>query len=498
MTLPSLLAALAITFMAGTSAAERTWIGNVTLVSPERLDHVEKGGVLIEDGRIVAVERGDVKPPEGAAVVDGKGRFLVPGLIDSHVHLALFPGTFDTASLDPAMVRAYFEQLPRSYLYYGYTSLVDLIVFDKPVLDDFRKAPLHPDLYDCGEAVPMALGYPMAIVPPEMAYKAFPNFLFDPAHPVPIPAEMKPEDHTPEAAVARVKASGAICLKTFIEPGIGKSRKLPVPSAEMLSRLRKAASAAGLVMVVHANRFDTQRMALDAGVDVIAHGMWSWGEFDSAKDVPPEIATFLDRVAASGVGYQPTMRVIYGESVYFDPHYLDDPDMRKVVPAALIEWFKSSQGGEFAKQIAPPGASAAAMTDLYMNGLLRRDRLVTAYLDRKGADLIFGTDTPSAPTYGNLPGLNGYLEMKEWRAAGVPLAHIFRAATLDNAKRFHLEQDLGSIEPGKAANLLLMDKSPLDSLDAYDSIVTVWIRGKPVPREALAANPAPPSLPAAR
>ena len=266
----------------------------------------------------------------------------------------------------------------------------------------------------------------------------------------------------------------------------------------MLARLRKAATAAGLVMVVHANRFDTQRMAMDAGVDVIAHGMWQWGELDSAKEVPPEIAAFLDRVASSGVGYQPTMRVIYGESVYFDPKYLDDPDMYKVVPRAMVEWFKSPQGGQFVKAIAPPGASAAAMTDMYMNGLLRRDRLVTAYLDRKGGDLIFGTDTPSAPTYGNLPGLNGYLEMKEWVAAGVPLARIFRAATLDNAKRFNLDRDVGSIEPGKAANLLLMDKNPLQTLDAYDSIVTVWIRGKPVAREALAANPAPPSRPAAR
>jgi len=184
--------------------------------------------------------------------------------------------------------------------------------------------------------------------------------------------------------------------------------------------------------------------------------------------------------------------------VYFDPRYLDDPEMYKVVPRALVEWFKSPQGGQFVKAIAPPGASAAVMTDMYMNGLLRRDRLVTAYLDRKGANLIFGTDTPSAPTYGNLPGLNGYLEMKEWVAAGVPLSRIFRAATLDNAKRFHLDNDLGSIEPGKAANLLLMEKSPLETLDAYDSIVTVWIRGKPVAREALAASPAPPSRPGAR
>lgn len=493
--------ALASFFLAialSAAAAERTWIGNVTLVSPERLDQVEKGGALIEDGRIVAVERGDVKPPEGAAIVDGKGRFLVPGLIDSHVHLALFPGTLDTAALDPAMVRAYFDQLPRSYLYYGYTSLVDLIVFDKPVLDDFRKAPLHPDLYDCGEAVPMAGGYPLVLFPPAIAYKAFPNFLVDPAHPTPVPAGTKPEDHTPEAAVARVKASGAICVKTFIEKGFMKDKALPIPSAEMLARLRKASTAAGLVLMVHANNLEAQRMALDAGVDVIAHGMWEWGRFDGAKDVPKEVATVLDRVAATHTGYQPTFRVLFGESAYFDPAYLEMPALHKVVPSALIDWFKSPQGQQFRKELAPPGVSDQAMIDNYTYGPLRRVRLATEYLDRKGGDLLFGTDTPSAPTYGNLPGLNGYLEMKEWDAAGISLARIFRAATLDNAKRFRLDRDVGSIEPGKAANLVLMEKSPLESLDAYDSIVTVWIHGRPVAREALAANPAPPSRPAAR
>ncbi len=133
-------------------------------------------------------------------------------------------------------------------------------------------------------------------------------------------------------------------------------------------------------------------------------------------------------------------------------------------------------------------------------GPLRRVRQATAYLDRKGANLIFGTDTPSAPTYGNLPGLNGYLEMQQLaNKAGLSLEQIFRAATISNARRFKIDsQDVGSIEPGKAANPVLMEKSPLESVDAYDSVVTIWIRGQSVPREALAASPAPPSRPAGR
>lgn len=113
---------------------------------------------------------------------------------------------------------------------------------------------------------------------------------------------------------------------------------------------------------------------------------------------------------------------------------------------------------------------------------------MVAYLASKDANFLFGTDTPSSPTYGNLPGLNGYLEMKQLRQAGMSLAQIFKAATINNAREFRMDSRLGTIEPGKIANLVLMRKSPLESVDAYDTITTVILHGKPIPRESLAAD----------
>jgi imidazolonepropionase-like amidohydrolase len=65
---------------------------------------------------------------------------------------------------------------------------------------------------------------------------------------------------------------------------------------------------------------------------------------------------------------------------------------------------------------------------------------------------------------------------------------IFKAATISNAREFKLDSQVGTIEPGKIANLVLLRKSPLESLDAYDSIVTVWVHGKPVLRDSLAVG----------
>src|SRR5258708_22488373 len=161
-TFASFLPVAAIAQAARNQEPDRTWITNVNIVSPEKLDQIEKGSVLIERGRIVSVQRRNgAKKPAGATVVSGEGQFLIPGLIDSHVHLASVPGmrpevNFGPAEAKPASIKEYLKQLPRSYLYFGYTTLVDLAVIDRRVLDDFRQAPLHPDLYDCGESLPFA------------------------------------------------------------------------------------------------------------------------------------------------------------------------------------------------------------------------------------------------------------------------------------------------------------------------------------------------------
>jgi imidazolonepropionase-like amidohydrolase len=472
----------------------RIWITDVTIISPENLDHIAEGSVLIEDGRIVRIERRKgIKEGTEATVVSGKGQFLIPGLIDSHVHLAFVPGmklemSFDSDTAKPRMIKEYFKQLPRSYLYFGYTTLVDLAVIDRRALDEFRQAPLHPDLYDCGPSLPIANGYPMSFAPPAKRFELFPNFIYDPKQAFSIPSEYQAQDHTPTAAVSRVKTSGGICVKTYFERGFGRDRNLPVISPEALSQIRKAATQDGLVLMMHANSFEAQKFAVDGNVDVIAHGMWHWGDLDRQTDLPAEIKLLLDQIVEKKIGYQPTFQVLQGELAYFDPEYLKLEAIPKVIPREMLEWFNSPEGKWFKKEIVEDDTPDAAMLEMYDRGPLRRERQVVAYLAGKDANFLFGTDTPSAPTYGNLPGLNGYLEMQQMQKAGLSLKQIFRAATINNAREFKLDSQIGTIEPGKIANLILLKKSPLESVDAYDSIVTVWVHGRPISRDSLAAN----------
>ena len=396
--------------------------------------------------------------------------------------------SFGPDAAKPVMISEYLKQLPRSYLYFGYTTLVDLAVVERRVLDEFRQAPLHPDLYDCGQSLPIANGYPMSFAPPATRFQVFPNFIYDPKQASSIPSEYKPEDHTPAAAVAKVKNSGGICVKTYFERGFGRDRNLPVISADNLAEIRKDATQAGLVLMMHANSFEAQKFAVDGDVDVIAHGMWNWGDLENQSELPAEIKSLLDRIVDKRIGYQPTIQVMGGLRAYFDPQYLTMQAIPKVIPAEMLEWFRSPQGKWFKKEISEGDVPDAAMLEGFDGGPLRRVRQTVGYLASKDADFLFGTDTPSAPTYGNLPGLNGYLEMQQLKKAGLSLEQIFRAATINNAREFKIDSQVGTIEPGKIANLVLLKKSPLESIDAYDSIVTIWVHGKQVSRDNLAAN----------
>jgi hypothetical protein len=471
------------------NASGAIWITNVRLVSPERLDRIEPGSVLVENGRIAAVERGaKARKPAGATLVDGKGYFLTPGLIDSHVHLHAVPGmSAEQAAAQPSMQQQYFRQLPRSFLYYGFTTVIDLALADRGVIDRFNAAPLHPQVVHCGEPLVFANGYPMSFAAPGVRFETFNNFIYDPAQAAAIPSRYQSEEHTPEAGVARVKRAGGICVKTHIEHGFGREHNLPIMGPAVFAQVRAAATASGLVLVTHANALETQTAAVASGADVLAHGMWHWGALDRETELPAQVKTLLDEIAAKGIGYQPTMQVLYGLRAYFDPAYLNDPAVAKVVPKAMLAWFLSDEGKWFKQELAEEGEDDATALK-GMEAPLRRQAQVVAYLAGKDANLVLGTDTPSSPTFGNLPGLNGNLEMRRLHAAGMSLAQVFKAATINNARTFKLDDRLGTIEKGKTANLLLMRNSPLLDIAAYDSVVTLWVGGKQVARAGLAAR----------
>ncbi len=111
-------------------AAPLTWIAGATVLSPEQKDSGRQLNVLVDGERIAAVTAElPADAAQGATVVNADGLFLIPGLIDAHTHLQSVPGFTPVMQPGhPALVRAYRAQLPRSFLRYGYTTVIDLTV----------------------------------------------------------------------------------------------------------------------------------------------------------------------------------------------------------------------------------------------------------------------------------------------------------------------------------------------------------------------------------
>lgn len=491
-------------------SAEILILKGVTVISPERERPLNNGYVAIANGVIHDVgEWNDAMTvPQGTSrysgdkplvrIIDLTGKFIIPGLIDGHVHVAAIPGFNDALlaglsaderiTADAAIAR-YRQQLPRSYLYFGYTTLVDLNVVDRGALDAMRAAPVAPELYDCDAGLPVVDGYPMRFASSEQRWPLFPNFLIDAARAVPLPATIDPQQHTVAAAIARVKAHGGICVKSYYEDGFGAHNDWPTPSAALLHEIVTTAHDAQLVTLLHANSLTAQQRGVDARFDILAHGMWNWESSATALEQAPAVQGTLDRIIAQRIGYMPTFQVLGGIQALFDAAYWAQSPIAQVIPLQLQQWYDSPAGQRMANILRAEEGEGMSLEQAYLalNQPLERLRQVVHYLSDHNARLLFGTDTPSSPTYGNLPGLNGLLEMRRWYDAGVPLPKILRAATIDNAAAFHMAEALGTIEIGKRANLVVLTADPLLSVDAYDAIDAVIVHGQLFPRAELSA-----------
>jgi imidazolonepropionase-like amidohydrolase len=483
----------------GTLFAADLQIEHVTIVSPERITPMRDALVRVHNGRIIAIStaRGATAQSSGNTIaINGSGLFLAPGLIDSHVHLGEIPGMRpDQEAQHPDIAKAARGQIPRSYLLYGFTTMIDLISTPQGMAR-WKTHGIAPDAYFCGGAALMD-GYSMNYAPKPQRYQGWPYMLIEPG--TQAPDGIDPAMHTPQAVVSRMKSDGAICVKTFFERGFGGVRDLPVPKLETIREVVKAAHAAGMAVLMHANSDEAQRFGLDSGVDILAHGLWNlYQEHSTTSEVTPGMKKILDEELARDVGYQPTMQVLYGLRDVIGTSFLSDPRLTRVLPSNLIDWYRSPEGQWFHVALsqdmklppdATPGELEQAANERFAS-VIDRGKHATAYLVAQHGRILFGTDTPSAPTYANPPGLNGWLEMHRLIEAGETPAQIFKSATLTNAQALKLDHDIGTVQVGKRANLLLLRQDPMQTIDAYTGIAKVILNGRVLDPSELAANAA--------
>ena len=459
-------------------------IENARIISPENQTLSSESYIVINGDDIVYTGLDKPNLKGSFETIDAKGKYIIPGLIDSHVHITGTGALSDKEELEnPEVVKSFRNQLPKSYLYFGYTTLIDLGTEKPRRLSEFNKAEIKPDLYFVGGGAVIGNGYGMSNWNDEI-----PNFIYQENENYPIPKKFKKENHTPKVVAKRIANSGAIAIKTYYEPGFDPTQPpFPTPSLALMGELKREAHKNNLILVVHGNSLEAHNFLGNAKVDIIAHGLWNWGNYrlNSNNRIPEEIKKALDLEIENNIGYMPTLQVINGLKALTNSEFLDNPELQNVLPKQLIDYYKSNADVMYANVF---GDAPKHIISKNFNRLSNQGKINLKYLNDNGGKILFGTDTPSSPTYGNPPGYNGYIEMLEMDSAGIPLSKILAMATIENAKAFKLEKLYGTVEKGKKANLLILNKNPLIDITAYNDISQVIIQGKLINRSMLSAK----------
>ncbi|WP_448568115.1 amidohydrolase family protein [Thalassotalea ganghwensis] len=465
-------------------------IKNTTVISAINQQQVmikEKAWVAVQGNRIVEIGTNEAIP-QAKNTIDGSGKYLIPGLMDSHTHLKTMPGLLKSDQHSASMQRAFLARQGSNYLYYGVTQVLDPSNTQEGI-NKFHQSGLSPNAFYCG-AMPIFNGYNARGIEHKDLHHQRPYYIAQEGDPETTTAIK--EAHQVKTAVSRLAQDGAQCAKVYIEDGFNMANHIPLMHRKTLKELVDYAHQLGLPVMAHANATDMQSIATDVGVNVLAHGLWNWlAEQNTTKNeqLPPGVTSVLDKIITRDIAYQPTLNVMRSLADLMVDGHLDLKDYKNILPQSQIDWYLSEPGQWFADEMYQDwgGATRQYITNSF-RAKLRNGQQVLQYLYERGATILLASDTPPSPTYASQPGLSTYMELQGMYSAGMDLAGILAAATLNNAKQYKLEQDYGTVESGKIANLLMLNSNPLKSITAFDDIDTVILQGKARPRTAFHIN----------
>lgn len=406
--------------------------------------------IEIRDDRIASVSTmDDYQIPEGADVVDMTGKWLLPGLIDSHTHLldsgSLYtsPDDYDLTARVPhdEMRRRIRERIPttlESYLCSGVTTVASL---GGPRWElEVARTSTAPHVLTTG---PFLANFPVGEV--TLWTVEDPGLV---------------ELTSPEDARAKVRdlyARGVDLIKVGFGAGPGLTREDFLPKLEALV---DEAHRAGLRVAMHAEELETAKMAVRAGVDVLAHTIVDRVVDDELLALAAESGV----VSMTGLGHFDRYREVLDGSVELLPI-----ETRCGDPRVIASWDDLADIPE-SERPDMPGAIAWGSSDEARTILATNVRK----MHEAGIKLAAGSN---GGNIGTLQGPSFHRELHRLADAGVPNEAIVIAATADAARALGLEAELGTLTAGKLADVLVLSADPLVDVDNFTAIDDVYVAG---------------------
>jgi imidazolonepropionase-like amidohydrolase len=390
--------------------------------------------VIVNNGRIVAMSS-TLRPPAGARVVDGSGRYLVPGIAEMHAHIP-----------PPNAGAELIERTLFLYVAAGVTTIRGMLgnpghleLRERAARDEI----LSPRIYTSG---------------PSLNGNSAP---------------------TPEVATRMVEAQHAAGYDLLkLHPGLSRevydaivatAQRVGIPYAGHVSgnvgldRTLQARQAS----IDHLDSYVEALAGQGGGFDPVAAGFFGFGLLDQVEE--SRIPQLARATREAGVWNAPTQTLIEHLFNTVDPNVMAQwPEMRYMPPATVANWVRQKQ------TIQQQANFTRERADRY---IAVRRRLIRE-LHSAGAGIILASD---APQWWNVPGFSAHRELGMMVDAGLTPWQALETGTR-NAAAYFGPVEWGVIAPGRVADMILLDANPLTDIENISRIAGVVVRGRWLPQ----------------
>ena len=410
---------------------------------------IENGALVFENGRITRVGRtADVQRPGGATRVDLTGKTVMPALIDAHTHMGYENMvSWQAENYNRANILDSLERLS----YYGVGTIFSV----------------GSDPYDIAMQIQRDLASG-TIVGPRFVFAAG----FGPPNAGPNGQLLKElakfkevvvrgitNDADARQGVKEVAAKNYQFIKVWVTDRGGTQ---PKTNPEAYRALIDEAHKHNIRVVAHATDglADAKDLAR-AGLD---------GSVHSVLDADAEFAALMKKnngflLPSQGLGLRGN---IPGMQPWFE-----DAFFQEATPPATIERYR--------RQLA--AAQPAGPNAVPLDQRLQRVGRMIKVLQDGGVKIAIGTDSGATPDYPL--GFPTHRELEIYMKAGMTAEQVIVAATKTGAEVLRVDKDLGTLEAGKVANLLVLNADPRADITNTRRIAGVYLQGKEIDRAAL-------------
>jgi len=415
--------------------------------------------VIVGDHIAALGKAAAVSMPKSAQVVDGRGRFLIPGLWDMHVH---------TFTHNPRSTRLWYFPLSVAN---GVTGVRDMwtVGDDFPQVVQFRKA-----LSDGSFLGPR--------------YGAV-GWLIDGPEPIWPNSDVVSTPQQARDFVHKVRTAGLYFVKVYWQLGraeyfaiADESKKLGISFAGHVPFVVSAseASDAGQKSIEHLTNVDIGCSTKEKELLLVPAKMWGPAQDKETLESydPQKCQHLLESFARNQTWQVPTSWMFFEGRVALRDHFVEDARSRYVPASVRADWQQQQDA---------PWTGLPPSTDTRQEQELRQQKrqqalAIIGMMNKTGVPLMAGTDLGNVFV---LPGFNLHDELALFVRGGLTPAEALKTATYNPAKFLGMLDRLGTIEKGKLADLVLLDANPLEDIHNTQKIRAVVLNGRYLDRAAL-------------